>query len=291
MRDKEGHSVHLFERDCSLQKRRQKLVEEAPANLTAQLRKHLCRDALRIVDAVDYTGAATVEFLVDASENYFFLEVNTRIQVEHPITEMITGVNLIQEQINIAFDRSISFKQEDIVIGGHAFECRINAEDPFNNFMPSLGTIEKLHFPSGHGVRIDSSVGEGDSITPFYDSMIAKLITFDCNRERALIKTLRALSETKLFGIQTSIPFLQLLLNDPDVRNGRTYTTMIDDFVGKMDSAPEDASLREEILVAILAAAQHRQKFFNPRTAEFKERRQISRWAITGRAMDMRGGS
>jgi acetyl/propionyl-CoA carboxylase alpha subunit len=157
--------------------------------------------------------------------------------------------------------------------------------------MPSLGTIDKLHFPSGHGIRVDSAISEGDSITPFYDAMIAKLIAFDRNRDKALVKTVRALAETKLFGIQTSIPFLELLLNDPDVINGRTYTTMIDDFVAKMERCPGDESNREEILVAILAAAQHKQKFYNPRTAEFKERRHISRWAMTGRALDMRGGS
>jgi acetyl-CoA carboxylase biotin carboxylase subunit len=291
LRDKQGNTRHLFERDCSLQKRRQKLVEEAPANLSAHLRERLCRDALRMVDEVGYTGAATVEFLVDAAENYYFLEVNTRIQVEHPVTEMITGVNLIQEQINIAFDKPVSFKQEDLTIQGHAIECRINAEDPFNNFMPSLGTIDKLHFPSGHGVRVDSAISEGDSITPFYDAMIAKLIAFDRNRDKALVKTLRALAETKLFGIQTSIPFLQLLLNDTDVRSGKTDTTRIYDFVAQMENSGEDESNREEILVAILAAAQHKQKFYNPRTAEFKERRQISRWAMTGRALDMRGGS
>ncbi|WP_336786858.1 acetyl-CoA carboxylase biotin carboxylase subunit [Paenibacillus sp. MMO-177] len=216
MADKHGNAVHLFERDCSVQRRRQKLVEEAPCPvLTPAMRERMGRAAVRAALAVQYSGAGTLEFLLGPDGNFYFMEMNTRIQVEHPVTEMITNVDLIKEMISVAEGNPLSFKQEDLEINGWAIECRINAEDSERNFMPSPGPIPFYLPPGGTGVRVDSAVYPGYTISPHYDSMIAKLIVWGRTREEAIARMKRALAEFAIDGIKTTIPFHQKLLNHP----------------------------------------------------------------------------
>jgi acetyl-CoA carboxylase, biotin carboxylase subunit len=211
--DKEGNIVHLGERDCSIQRRHQKLVEEAPSPaLHRELREKMGTTAITAAKAVNYHGAGTVEFLLDKHGQFYFMEMNTRIQVEHPVTEMITGVDLIKEQIAVAAGYPLSFKQSDVNINGWAIECRINAENPVKNFMPSPGVVKMYLPPGGYGVRVDSAVYPGCKISPFYDSMVAKLIVWGRDRPEAIQRMKRALEEFVIEGIETTIPFhLELL--------------------------------------------------------------------------------
>ncbi|WP_055107686.1 acetyl-CoA carboxylase biotin carboxylase subunit [Paenibacillus ihumii] len=214
--DKHGNAVHLGERDCSVQRRRQKLVEEAPCPvLSPEKRQEMGEAAVRAALAVNYSGAGTLEFLLGPDGQFYFMEMNTRIQVEHPVTEMITGVDLIQEMISVAEGNPLSFKQEDIVLSGWSIECRINAEDPSRNFMPSPGKIGFYLAPGGPGVRVDSGAYPGYTISPHYDSMIAKLIVWAPTRDEAIAKMKRALAEFAIEGIHTTIPFHQKLLDHP----------------------------------------------------------------------------
>ncbi|WP_150270758.1 acetyl-CoA carboxylase biotin carboxylase subunit [Paenibacillus tepidiphilus] len=219
--DKHGNVVHLGERDCSVQRRRQKLVEEAPCSvLTPDIREAMGEAAVRAALAVDYSGAGTLEFLLGPDGQFYFMEMNTRIQVEHPVTEMVTGVDLIKEMISVAEGNPLSFIQEDIVINGWSIECRINAEDPERNFMPSPGKIGFYLPPGGPGVRVDSAAYPGYMISPFYDSMIAKLIVWAPTRQEAVLKMKRALAEFAVEGIHTTIPFHQKLLEHPVFLDG-----------------------------------------------------------------------
>lgn len=219
--DKHGHAVHLGERDCSVQRRRQKLVEEAPCPvLTPEVRERMGEAAVRAALAVDYSGAGTLEFLLGPDGNFYFMEMNTRIQVEHPVTEMITGIDLIQEMIRVAQGEPLSFRQEDVVIDGWAIECRINAEDPARNFMPSAGQVGFYLPPGGFGVRVDSAAYPGCQISPHYDSMIAKLIVWAPTREEAIGRMKRALAEFAIEGIHTTIPFHIRLLEHPTFIKG-----------------------------------------------------------------------
>jgi acetyl-CoA carboxylase biotin carboxylase subunit len=212
--DKHGNVVHLGERDCSIQRRRQKLVEEAPCPvLTPETRRRMGEAAVRAAQAVNYSGAGTLEFLLGPDENFYFMEMNTRIQVEHPVTEMVTGVDIIKEMISVAAGNPLSFKQEDIQIKGWSIECRINAEDPDRNFIPSPGLITFYLPPGGLGVRVDSAAYQGYTIPPYYDSMIAKLIVWGETREAAISRMKRALSEFAIAGVSTTIPFHMRLLN------------------------------------------------------------------------------
>jgi acetyl-CoA carboxylase biotin carboxylase subunit len=213
--DNHGNIVHLFERDCSMQRRHQKLVEESPSPfLHEKVRQELCAAAVRLVKAAGYTNAGTVEFLVDAEQNYYVLEVNARIQVEHPVTESVTGIDLIKEQIRVAAGEKLSFSQKDITRTGHAIECRINAEDPARNFAPCPGLITELRVPGGPGVRLDSHVYAGYRIPPNYDSMIGKLIVHRRTRTEAIAAMKRALGEFHIAPIQTTIPLhLQIMSN------------------------------------------------------------------------------
>ena len=216
MADKHGNAVHLFERDCSVQRRRQKLVEEAPCPIMdPKLRERMGQAAVRAALAVEYSGAGTLEFLLGPDGNFYFMEMNTRIQVEHPVTEMITGVDLIKEMIQVAEGNPLSFRQEELVIDGWAIECRINAEDSERGFMPSPGQIQFYLPPGGLGVRVDSSAYPGYVISPHYDSMIAKLIVWGATREEAISRMKRALSEFAIEGIRTTIPFHLKLLSHP----------------------------------------------------------------------------
>lgn len=224
-----GNIIHLGERDCSLQRRHQKVLEESPSPaLSDELRERMGRVAIKAAKAVGYQNAGTVEFILDQNEQFYFIEMNTRIQVEHPITEMVTGVDLIKEQIRIASGKALGLKQEDIKIKGHAIECRINAENPEMDFRPCAGTIKELYLPGGRGVRVDSALYEGYSIPPQYDSMLAKIIAYGETREDAINIMKRALSEVSIEGVTTNIYFEYQLLNDPAFKEGTFNTGFIE---------------------------------------------------------------
>ncbi|HEU5125763.1 MAG TPA: acetyl-CoA carboxylase biotin carboxylase subunit [Verrucomicrobiae bacterium] len=226
--DGKGHIIHLGERDCSIQRRNQKVIEETPSplidNKFKKLREKMGKAAVRIGEVANYTNAGTVEFIVDDKGDFYFLEVNKRIQVEHPITEEVTGIDLVRYQIMIAMGEPLRHKQSDITFKGHAIECRINAEDPFDEFRPSPGRIEMYYQPGGRGVRVDTHAYAGYTIPPSYDSMIGKLITTGKDRREAMDKMSRALSEYMITGVKTTISFQQAILQDPNFRRG-VYTT------------------------------------------------------------------
>src|SRR5437868_6146480 len=234
--DTRGNIVHLGERDCSVQRRNQKLVEETPSPILEgkfkDLRKKMGKAAVRIAEVAHYTNAGTVEFLLDDHGNFYFLEVNKRIQVEHPITEEVTGLDLVKQQIMIAMGEPLRLSEKDIHFRGHAIECRINAEDPFDDFRPCAGRIEMYYAPGGRGVRIDSHAYAGYTIPPHYDSMIGKLITYGKDRREAMDKMSRALSEYMITGIKTTIPFEQAILQDPNFRRGVYSTSFIEQLLG-----------------------------------------------------------
>ena len=233
--DNRGNIVHLGERDCSIQRRNQKVVEETPSPLMDKhkdLRKRMGRAAIKIAEAAHYTNAGTVEFIVDDKGNFFFLEVNKRIQVEHPITEEVTGVDLVKQQIMIAMGEPLRLAEKDIIFRGHAIECRINAEDPFDDFRPSPGRIEMYYAPGGRGVRVDSHAYAGYTVPPHYDSMIGKLITYGKDRREAMDKMSRALGEYMITGVKTTIPFEQAILQDPNFRRGVYSTNFIEHLLG-----------------------------------------------------------
>lgn len=226
--DKYGNVVHLGERDCSIQRRHQKLIEESPSiAINEQLRKKMGDTAIRAAKAVHYESAGTIEFLLDNNGSFYFMEMNTRIQVEHPVTEMVTGIDLIKAQIEIAEGEKLSFTQEDITITGHSIECRINAEDPSNNFMPCPGTIESLHIPGGKGVRIDTAVYQDYKIPPFYDSMMLKVIVHDKDRTSAIQKMVSVLGEVIIGGVKTNLDFQYEILNHEKFKEGDINTHFI----------------------------------------------------------------
>ena len=227
--DKHGSVVHLWERDCSMQRRHQKLIEESPGpNLKQSTREKICEAAVKLVQASGYTNAGTVEFLVDKDENFYFIEMNARIQVEHPVTELVTGIDLIKSQIRVAAGETLPFKQPDIKSNGWAIECRINAEDPDHNFRPSPGRIEKLIIPGGFGVRFDSHVHAGYTVSPNYDSMVGKLLVHQPTRQEAIDCMRRCLNEFKIEGIKTSIPLQLRILEHPDFQSGKIDTGFIE---------------------------------------------------------------
>ena len=218
--DRSGNVVHLGERDCSVQRRHQKLLEESPSPaINTELRKKMGNAAIAAAKSIGYEGAGTVEFLVDDDDNFYFMEMNTRIQVEHPVTEMVTGVDLIAEQIKIASGANLEFNQDDIHLNGHAIECRINAEDP-KTFMPSPGKIEQFHSPGGLGIRLDSGIYSGYNIPPYYDSLIAKLIAHGKNRKECILKLKQAIKEMVIEPIPSTLELYQNLLENPDIING-----------------------------------------------------------------------
>jgi acetyl-CoA carboxylase biotin carboxylase subunit len=227
--DSHGNAVHLWERDCSVQRRHQKLIEESPStSITPETRAAMCEAARRLITTANYVNAATVEFIVDRDGNYYFIEVNARIQVEHPVTEMVTGIDLIKQQILVASGEPLPFKQEDVIHRGAAIECRINAEDPKRKFQPSPGKIERLIVPGGFGVRFDSHAHSGYVVPPYYDSMIGKLIVHQPTREQAVRTMLRALAEMRVDGIKTTIPLHQEILSHSAFMDGRIDTTFVE---------------------------------------------------------------
>lgn len=221
MADESGNTVYLGERDCSMQRRNQKVLEETPSPvMTAELRRKMGEAAVKAAKACNYFNAGTIEFLVDENKNFYFMEMNTRIQVEHPITEFVTGIDLVKTQIKVASGEKLDFSQNDIKISGHSIECRINAENPHLNFRPSPGTIDALHIPGGPGIRVDSAVYQGYTIPPYYDSMIAKLIVYAPTRAEAIMKMKWALAEFIVDGVDTNIDFQLELIKNPDFEKG-----------------------------------------------------------------------
>lgn len=231
--DSHGNVVHLGERDCSIQRNHQKMIEESPSPaISSEIRQKLGEIAVRAAKAVNYENAGTIEFLMDKDFNFYFIEMNTRIQVEHPVTEMVTGIDLIKEQIKIAYGEKLSFTQDDIEIKGHAIECRINAENPADNFLPCPGKITSLNLPGGNGVRVDTFVYSGYKIPMNYDSMIGKIIVHGCNRKEAIEKMKMALDELVVGGIKTNVNFQYSIVNNPVYVEGKANTGFIEELLG-----------------------------------------------------------
>ncbi len=287
--DKQGNHVHLVERECSIQRRHQKVIEEAPSPInSAELREEMGRCAVMIARAVDYVGAGTVEFLVsDLDRSFYFLEMNTRLQVEHPVTELVTGIDLVREQISVAAGNELSFRQDDVVLRGHAIECRIYAEDPETGFLPSPGTITRLRIPQGPGVRDDGGVYEGAEVSMFYDPMISKLATYGRDRGEAIGRMLRALEEYEIGGIKTTLPFFREVIRDPEFVAGRLDTGFIDAFMERRESGM-DVEVTERD-VAIIAAAYSSMKGSETRPNRSNVDHRSSRWADAGRRSGMWG--
>ena len=254
--DHDGNIIHLGEREGSIQRRHQKVIEEAPSRaITPALRQQMGQMAVRVARAANYTNAGTVEFLLDRDGVFYFLEMNCRLQVEHPVTEMITGVDIVKEQLRIASGRKLRYRQEDIQWRGWALECRILAEDPYNDFMPSAGRIEWLHEPTGPGVRVESGIYEGFVITPHYDPLISKLVVWGETRGEALLRMRRALEEYRVMGVNTNIPFHQQILNDTRFIGGQIDTTFLE---SRFSMAEEDDSMDLEVVAIAAVLLAHR---------------------------------
>jgi len=263
--DAHGNVLHLGERDCSVQRRHQKLIEEAPSpSLAATVRERMGAAAVAAARAVGYRSAGTVEFLFQDGE-FFFLEMNTRIQVEHPVTELVTGIDLVQWQLRIASGEPLSFAQHDVQLRGHAIECRITSEDAANGFLPSTGRIELLDVPSGPGVRWDGGVVDGYAVSPFYDPLLGKLICHGADRAAAIDRMQRALRELRIVGVETSVPFHRAVLAEPDFRAGRVDTAYLELHPAVLDFSPSAESLRTAALAAALLEEQRRSREHAPR--------------------------
>ena len=253
--DQNGHAIHLGERECSIQRRHQKVIEESPsAIITPEMRQEMGDAAVKAAKACGYTNAGTIEFLIDKERRFYFLEMNTRLQVEHPVTEMVVGLDLVRLQIDIAAGHPLELQQADVRQQGHAIECRIYAEDPENNFLPSTGRIGHMQKPDGPGIRDDSGVSAGDEISVFYDPMIAKLIAHAPERDTAIERMLRALREYRITGVKTTIPFCAWVLRHPRFRRGDFDTHFVQDEFFTRDGAIETLAPEEQHAVAIAAA-------------------------------------
>jgi propionyl-CoA carboxylase alpha chain len=251
--DKHGNIVYLFERECSIQRRHQKVIEEAPsAILSQEMREAMGKSAVDVARSCNYFGAGTVEFLVDENLNYYFLEMNTRLQVEHPVTEMITGVDLVKEQIRVARGEKLSFGQEDLKINGHALEVRVYAEDPTNNFLPDIGKLVTYQRPSGPGVRVDDGFEEGMDIPIYYDPMISKLITHAKNREEAIGRMIRAIDDYKITGVQTTLPFCRWAIQQDAFTSGHFDTHFVKHYF--TPEVLKNDNQDEEMIAAVLAS-------------------------------------
>ncbi|GAA4841614.1 acetyl-CoA carboxylase biotin carboxylase subunit [Algivirga pacifica] len=251
--DQHGNIIHLFERECSVQRRHQKVIEEAPsAILTEEVREAMGKCAVDVARACDYFGAGTVEFIVDNELNYYFLEMNTRLQVEHPVTEEITGVDLVKEQLRIAEGKTLSLKQEDLTIKGHAVEVRVYAEDPTNNFLPDIGTLKKYQSAGGPGVRMDDGYEEGMEVPIYYDPMLGKLITYGNDREQAIQRMLRAINNFQVQGVETTLSFCHFVLEHEAFRSGNFSTKFVEEHFSPELLASQDKGA-EQIAVALVA--------------------------------------
>lgn len=280
--DRHGHYIHLGERECSIQRKHQKLIEESPSVvIDDKLRKEMGEAAIRIAKSVDYYSTGTVEFLLDADKGYYFMEMNTRIQVEHPVTEMVTGVDLIELQIRVAEGRKLTLKQEDIKLKGWAIECRINAEDPQTNFSPNLGIIEKISYPKGKSIRIDSGVADYSVVTPYFDSMIAKLIVYAETREKAILAATLALKKFWIKGIKTTIPFCLAVMNNKKFIKGEFNTSFVEKDMKKLYYNERE----DEMLAAYVAAFDFAAELETDKTTKpnFERGRNISPWVLNKR--------
>jgi acetyl-CoA carboxylase biotin carboxylase subunit len=280
--DGQGTVIHLGERECSLQRRHQKLLEESPSPfLDEDTRGKMGEVACQAARAVDYINAGTIEFLVDKDRNFFFLEMNTRLQVEHPVTEMVTGIDIVKEQIRVARGRKLRFTQDDIRINRWAMECRINAEDPYNNFMPSTGVLTHITPPTGPGVRVDTGVYPGFEISPYYDSLISKLICWGETRGEAILRMRRALEEYRILGVKTNIPFHQNIMASPRFIGGQFDTRFVEERFS-MDEAEEGKESLTEIAVILATLVAHRE---GQQASQIVRRgaRDTSNWKWVGR--------
>ncbi|MEW6456850.1 MAG: acetyl-CoA carboxylase biotin carboxylase subunit [Acidobacteriota bacterium] len=278
--DNFGNAIHLYERECSIQRRYQKLIEETPSTaLDDELRTKMGEIAIKVIKVSGYTNAGTVEFLLDKNKNFYFLEVNARIQVEHPVTELVTGIDLVKQQIMIANNEKISIKQEDISQKGHSIECRIYAEDPENNFTPSPGKILYLKEPAGPGIRVDSGIYSGYEVSPYYDPILSKLIVLGENRNSTIERMKNALSEYIVFGIKTTIPFLYDVIQHKDFIHGETYTNFIDKNMKEWGLLTKKKEYTDQALIA--AAIISMNKFPKKKTIS-KESGFLSPWQMIG---------
>ena len=274
--DTHSNIVHLFERECSIQRRHQKVIEEAPsAVLTKELREQMGQSAIDVARSCKYVGAGTVEFLVDEKLNYYFLEMNTRLQVEHPVTEMITGIDLVKEQIRIAQGKKIGFSQEDLAIKGHTIELRVYAEDPSNNFLPDTGNLKTYKRPQGPGVRVDDGFEEGMDIPIYYDPMIGKLITHGKDRKEAIQRMIRAIDEFSIVGIKNTLSFGKLIMNHPQFKKGKLTTHFIEDHFKPEQLSHYD---KTEAEVAALLVAELLSKRHSNRIESSANPSQTSKW-------------
>ncbi|MBX7172126.1 MAG: acetyl-CoA carboxylase biotin carboxylase subunit [Pyrinomonadaceae bacterium] len=278
--DKHGNHVHLGERECSIQRRHQKVIEESPSPINDRILRHRMGEcAVKVAKAVNYVGAGTVEFLVsDLDKSFYFLEMNTRLQVEHPVTELVTGIDLVREQIRVAWGEKLSFTQADVQMNGHAIECRVYAEDPENNFLPSPGKITRLQVPSGNGVRDDSGIYEGSEISIYYDPMISKFCVYGRTREEALGRLRRALQEYEVGGIKTTLPFFREIIEDTEFIEGKLDTGFIPRWQERREKR-EATEIEKDL--AIIAAALNNCK--TQVTATVSANQNVSRWQKAGR--------
>ncbi|MBV9241675.1 MAG: acetyl-CoA carboxylase biotin carboxylase subunit [Acidobacteria bacterium] len=283
--DTHGNHVHLGERECSIQRRHQKVIEEAPSPINSvELRAEMGVCAVKVAASVNYVGAGTVEFLVsDVDRSFYFLEMNTRLQVEHPVTELVTGIDLVREQIRVASGEALSFKQEDVSLTGHAIECRIYAEDPEQNFMPSPGRIARLRVPRGPGVRDDGGVYQGAEVSIYYDPMISKFATYGRDRSEAIDRMRRALSEYEISGIKTTLPFFREVMDDREFIEGRLDTGFIPRFNERRTASEPDETTVD--IASIAAALSHSAK--KDMMVVSNGQPEQSRWARAGREMQL----
>lgn len=278
--DIHGNVIHLGERECSLQRRHQKVIEESPSYaVDEELRQKMGAVAVAAAKAVGYVNAGTIEFLLDKDKNFYFLEMNTRLQVEHPITELVTGVDIVQEMLRIARGRRLRFTQEDIVMSGWAIECRINAEDPYSNYMPSTGKITVSRVPTGPGVRVDTGVFPGYEITPYYDPMISKLICYGETRGEAILRMRRALEEYRIMGVKTNIPFHQHMMNSHRFMAGEFDTKFVEDRF-RMDERLDSSDMEAAIMATLMAHKEGQQasQMVAPGARDTSNWKWLSRW-------------
>jgi acetyl-CoA carboxylase biotin carboxylase subunit len=288
--DSHGNCIHLGERECSIQRRHQKLIEESPSlALTPELRAEMGAVAVRAAEAVGYSNAGTVEFLLDRSGRFYFLEMNTRLQVEHPVTEMVTGIDIVEERLAIASGRRLRWDQGDIAFKGHAIECRINAEDPYNSFLPQTGLITSLLEPTGPGVRLESSIYAGWEVSLFYDPMLAKLIVWGETRAEAILRMRRALAEYRIGGVHTTIPFHQQMMDNIRFQGAQFDTQFVDGPDGfRMSAAPSRDLAKVAAIAAALVEHERGQEAVILGVPCDGQRVQVSQWKQTGRTSAMR---
>lgn len=288
--DKHGNTIHLGERECSIQRKHQKLIEETPAPIMTEEKRALMGErAIEAAKAVDYVSAGTMEFLVDKGGAFYFLEMNTRLQVEHLVTEMVTGVDIVKEQILIAASEKLGYKQNDIMLNGHALNCRINAEDSSKGFAPSPGTVTNFHLPGGPGVRVDTALYVGCDVPLFYDSLIAKVAAWGHSREEAILRMRNALQELSVEGVETTAPFLRRILMDEDYEQGHIHTCFVDERMKSFGFQSEDALEDVAILSAVLANYLSNRRE-GAAVIPSRNRKLASLWKAAGRTNQFSGG-